>query len=239
MKTTAVEQQPTTWIARVNLGRQMREAGEQMIADALRERRKSLDNDDLFFQECETAFGWARSTVYNHLKVENLQKDRDRSKERRSPDNLDKPEPKEEPQKVEPDQIEEPDDFMGLIPPAEKIASRPTMISRNHDLRKKLAAERKAAKVEPESATSVLRRARVDDLLANIAEELIVIEHVELDASQNDALLVIADRIDKVLRVSGERLWGDLTPCVGEAARRAALEVDSWVIETLPVEMRR
>ena len=85
------EQQPTTWIARVNLGRQMREAGEKMIADALAERRAFLKDDDLFFKECEDAFGWARSTVYNHLKVENLQKDRDRAKERRvaSPDRLD------------------------------------------------------------------------------------------------------------------------------------------------------
>jgi hypothetical protein len=83
MKTTTAPplevQQPSTWDARIRLGLQMRNAGEQMIAKALADRKAFLKNDDLFFRECEDLFGWSRSTVYKHLNPDNLGKDRERA----------------------------------------------------------------------------------------------------------------------------------------------------------------
>jgi hypothetical protein len=110
MKTTtpqsAVEQQPTTWIGRVNLGRQMRTNGEQIIAKALQERLDKV-GEATWLKECESEWGWARTTAYNHLNPELLEKDRARAAARRS-DRLNI-EP-EVPAKVEPEaDVPEPD----------------------------------------------------------------------------------------------------------------------------------
>lgn len=77
-KTTEEFQQPTTWIARVNLGRQMRDAGEKMIADALRERLDKV-GEARWLVEVDKEWGWSRTTAYRHLNPELLQKDRDRA----------------------------------------------------------------------------------------------------------------------------------------------------------------
>ena len=82
-KTTEEVQQPTTWIARVNLGRQMRDAGEKMFADALRERLDKV-GEARWLKECESEWGWSRTTAYPHLDPELLQKDRDRQAAPRS-----------------------------------------------------------------------------------------------------------------------------------------------------------
>lgn len=83
MKTIEVAQRPTTWIARVNLGRQMRDSGEKMVADALRERLDKV-GEATWLKEVEREWGWSRTTAYNHLNPELLQKDRARAAARRS-----------------------------------------------------------------------------------------------------------------------------------------------------------
>jgi len=81
MKTFEEIKKPTTWIARVNLGRQMRDAGEKMVADALRERLNKV-GEAKWLVEVEREWGWSRTTAYRHLNPELLQKDRDRAKAR-------------------------------------------------------------------------------------------------------------------------------------------------------------
>jgi hypothetical protein len=54
------------------------------------------------------------------------------------------------------------------------------------------------------------KRPGVDDLIANIAEELIVIEHADLGESQIDALVVISKRVDAAVKKASTKLWGSV-----------------------------
>jgi hypothetical protein len=80
---SAVEQQPTTWIGRVNLGRQMRDAGEKMVADALRERLDKV-GETRWLKECESEWGWSRSTAYRHLNPAQMEAAREATRESRA-----------------------------------------------------------------------------------------------------------------------------------------------------------
>ena len=76
-------QQPTTWIGRVNLGRRMRDAGEKMVADALRERLDKV-GEVLWLKECEAEWGWSRTTAYRHLNPDQMEKARVATQEARA-----------------------------------------------------------------------------------------------------------------------------------------------------------
>jgi len=79
-----------SWVARVNQGLTMRATGEAMIAKALRERLDQV-GEARWLLECEAEWGWSRTTAYNHLNPELLQKDRDRAAAARRSDRLNIP----------------------------------------------------------------------------------------------------------------------------------------------------
>jgi len=77
------EQEQKGWGRQVNTGLQMKRAGEEMVAKALRARLDKVGEKE-WLQECEDEWGWGRTQAYAHLNPELLAKARERVAEARS-----------------------------------------------------------------------------------------------------------------------------------------------------------
>ena len=84
MKHAQVEQEQKGWVSQVNTGLQMKRAGEEMVAKALRARLDKVGEKE-WLQECEDEWGWGQAQAYRHLDPEGMQKDRDRKRPRPCP----------------------------------------------------------------------------------------------------------------------------------------------------------
>lgn len=83
MKPAHVVQEQKSWVSQVNTGLQMKRAGGEMVAKALRVRLDKVGEKE-WLQECKDEWGWGRTQAYAHLNPELLAKARERVAEARS-----------------------------------------------------------------------------------------------------------------------------------------------------------
>src|SRR5713226_9972273 len=68
--------------SRVTRGLQMKEAGEQIIAQALREKKDTVGTE-AWLAWCLEQWGWSRSTAYRHLDPKQMEAAREDTQARR------------------------------------------------------------------------------------------------------------------------------------------------------------